>query len=101
MAGAAEAFNQSQEAAAKTGSLSPPLDIMNAPIKMKKDMWYGANYAYDHDDRGGLFGQNCSPDGMERARYYLPVGRGYEREIAERLAYLNKLRARKKGDNLT
>ena len=95
------AFKQARAAAAQTGSLSPPPHILNAPTKMMKDMGYGANYAYDHDDPDGFSGQNCFPDGMERARYYTPVERGYEREIAKRLAYWDRLRATKQSDNHT
>ena len=93
------AFKQARAAAAQTGSLPPPSHILNAPTKMMKDMGYGANYAYDHDDPDGFSGQNCFPDGMERARYYTPVERGYEREIAKRLAYWDRLRATKQSDN--
>ena len=93
------AFKQAQDAAAKTGSLPPPSHILNAPTKMMKDMGYGANYAYDHADPDGFSGQNCFPDGMERARYYMPVERGYEREIAKRLAYWEKLRASRQSDD--
>jgi len=95
------AFKQARAAAAQTGSLPPPSHILNAPTKMMKDMGYGANYAYDHDDPDGFSGQNCFPDGMERARYYTPVERGYEREIAKRLAYWDRLRATKQSDNHT
>ena len=94
------AFKQARAAAAQTGSLPPP-HILNAPTKMMKDMGYGANYAYDHDDPDGFSGQNCFPDGMERARYYTPVERGYEREIAKRLTYWDRLRATKQSDNHT
>ncbi len=96
-----KAFKKAREAAAKTGSLSPPLHILNAPTKMMKDMGYGGNYAYDHDDPDGFSGQNCFPDAMERVRYYFPVKRGYEREIAKRLAYWDKLRASRQTDNHT
>ena len=95
------AFKQARDAAAKTGSLPPPSHILNAPTKMMKDMGYGANYTYDHDDPDGFSGQNCFPDGMERGRYYIPVERGYEREIAKRLAYWDKLRASKQSDDQT
>ena len=90
-------FKQATAAAAQTGSLPPPAHILNAPTKMMKDLGYGANYAYDHDDPDGFSGQNCFPDDMPRARYYHPVERGYEREIAKRLAYWDRLRAAKQG----
>jgi putative ATPase len=90
-------FKQATAAAAQTGSLPPPAHILNAPTKMMKDLGYGANYAYSHDDPDGFSGQNCFPDDMPRARYYHPVERGYEREIAKRLAYWDRLRAAKQG----
>ena len=96
-----KAFKQAGDAAAKTGSLSPPPHILNAPTKMMRDLGYGANYAYDHEDPDGFSGQNCFPNGMERMRYYVPVERGYEREIAKRLAYWNKLRASKQSSDQT
>ena len=96
-----KAFKQAQDAVAKTGSLPPPPHILNAPTEMMKDMGYGANYAYDHAEPDGFSGQNCFPDGMERACYYMPVKRGYEREIAKRLAYWNKLRVGKQSDDQT
>ena len=89
------AFKAATKAAAQTGSLSPPAHILNAPTKLMKDLGYGANYAYDHNDPEGFSGQNCFPDGMARQRFYHPVERGYEREIAKRLAYWDRLRSEK------
>jgi putative ATPase len=93
-----KAFKAATKAASKTGSLSPPAHILNAPTKLMKQLGYGADYAYDHDDPDGLSGQNCFPDGMARQVFYQPVARGYEREIAKRLAYWNRLREVKQAD---
>ena len=92
------ALKTAAKAAARTGSLAPPAHILNAPTSLMKDLGYGSNYAYDHDDPDGFAGQNGFPDGMERQRFYAPVERGYEREIARRLAYWDRLRAEKTGD---
>jgi len=89
------AFKAARKAAEQSGSLPPPAHILNAPTKMMKQLGYGAGYAYDHDDPDGFSGQNCFPDDMVRARYYRPVERGYEREIAKRLAYWDRLRVQK------
>jgi putative ATPase len=62
---------------------------------MMKEMGYGDGYAYDHAEAEGFSGQNYFPDGMARARFYHPVDRGFEREIAKRLAYWDKLRKSK------
>ena len=93
-----KAFKAATKAAAKTGSLGPPAHILNAPTKLMKQLGYGADYAYDHDDPDGFSGQNCFPDGMDRQVFYQPVERGYEREIAKRLAYWDRLRAAKQPE---
>jgi len=81
--------------AKETGSLSPPMHILNAPTKMMKDMGYGKDYQYDHDAKEGFSGQNYFPDELPREQYYKPVNRGFEREVAKRLDYWNKLRDEK------
>ena len=90
-----KAFKAAKKAASQTGSLGPPAHILNAPTKLMKQLGYGADYAYDHDDPDGFSGQNCFPDGMDRQVFYQPVERGYERETAKRLAYWERLRASK------
>ena len=91
------AMKAANRAAAATGSLMPPAHILNAPTGLMKDLGYGKDYAFDHDDPDGFSGQNGFPDGMQRQRFYSPVERGYEREIGKRLAYWDRLRAEKSG----
>ncbi len=78
--------------AKETGSLMPPMNIVNAPTKLMKDVGYGKGYTYDHDAKDGFSGDNYWPDGMEPQNYYQPVERGFERKVRERLAYWDKLR---------
>ena len=59
---------------------------------MMKEMGYGKGYAYDHDAENGFSGQNCFPDEMGRTQFYQPKEIGFERDIAKRLAYWQKLR---------
>jgi putative ATPase len=73
--------------------LAPPKIILNAPTRLMKEQEYGAGYRYDHDQPDGFSGQNYFPDGMKREAYYHPAERGFEREIAKRLAYWTKLRS--------
>ncbi len=75
-----------------TGSLMPPMNIVNAPTRMMKDLGYGKGYAYDHDAEEGFSGANYWPDGMTPATFYAPVDRGFEAKIAERLAHWAGLR---------
>ncbi|WP_114520501.1 replication-associated recombination protein A [Altererythrobacter sp. ZODW24] len=78
--------------AKETGSLTPPSNILNAPTKLMKDIGYGKDYAYDHDAEEGFSGANYWPEEMEPQTYYEPVERGFERKVAERIAYWNRLR---------
>jgi putative ATPase len=75
------------KSAKTTGSLSPPAHILNAPTKLMKDLGYGAGYAYDHDADGGFSGQSYWPEEMGAQSYYIPTDRGFEKRIAERLAW--------------
>jgi putative ATPase len=86
-------FKAATRAAAETGSLTPPAHILNAPTKLMKSLGYGSNYAYDHDQDEAFSGQNYFPDGMARPEFYQPRDRGFERELAKRLAHWASLRA--------
>ena len=56
---------------------------------------YGAGYEYDHATDEAFSGQSYFPDGMKREEFYRPRERGFEKELAKRLAYWAKLRAQK------
>lgn len=79
-------------AARETGSLAPPANILNAPTKLMKDLGYGAGYAYDHDAPDGFSGDNYWPDTMAPATFYRPVDRGFEKRVAERIAWWDERR---------
>jgi putative ATPase len=89
------AYGAAQRSAREHGSLPPPLHIRNAPTGLMKQMGYGQGYAYDHDAPERFSGQDYFPDGMERQRYYEPTGEGFEGELGERAARLDRLRARR------
>ena len=86
------AYKAANRAARQSGSEPPPKHILNAPTAMMKDQGYGKNYAYDHDAPDGFSGQNYFPDGMKRGVYFVPVDRGFERELKKRTDYFVKLR---------
>ena len=75
-----------------SGSAPPPMHIVNAPTAMMKNLGYGEGYQYDHDAPDGFSGQVFFPDGMARPQHYLPVERGFERELSKRVRYFEKLR---------
>ena len=82
--------------ARETGSLMPPANILNAPTKLMKDIGYGADYAYDHDAADAFSGDNYWPEEMKPATFYTPVDRGFEKRIAERMAWWNELRDKRR-----
>ena len=86
-------FKAAMRLAKETGSLTPPAHILNAPTRLMKDLGYGAGYAYDHDAEEAFSGQDYFPEGMERVALYRPVDRGFEGEIARRMAAWGELRA--------
>lgn len=79
-------------AARETGSLAPPANILNAPTKLMKELGYGEGYSYDHDAPDGFSGDNYWPDEMTPVDFYRPVDRGFEKRIAERLAWWDERR---------
>jgi putative ATPase len=50
-----------------------------------KDLAYGRDYQYAHDDPDAVTGMACLPDALQGRRYYEPTTRGFEREIKRRL----------------
>jgi len=90
-----KAFGAAQSSAEEHGSLTPPAHILNAPTRLMQRLGYGAGYEYDHGTEEAFSGQNYFPDGMARENYYRPTDRGFEKEVAKRLAYWAKLRAQK------
>ena len=78
--------------AKETGSLMPPMHILNAPTKLMKNVGYGKGYAYDHDSDEGFSGQDYWPEEMERQTFYDPSDRGFEARVKERLDYWEKQR---------
>ncbi|MCA3244713.1 MAG: replication-associated recombination protein A, partial [Alphaproteobacteria bacterium] len=87
------AWKVAQQLAKATAELPPPPHIVNAPTKLMADLGHGAGYQYDHDAPAAFSGQNYWPEGVSRPSFYQPVERGFEREMAKRMAYFAKLRA--------
>jgi putative ATPase len=86
------AYKAARRLAQEKGSLTPPQTILNAPTALMREAGYGVNYQYDHDAPDAFSGQNYWPDALERQKIYQPVERGFEREIAKRLDYWERLR---------
>jgi putative ATPase len=84
--------------AKETGSLMPPKNILNAPTKLMKQIGYGAGYQYDHDAEGGFSGDNYWPEEMAPQTFYTPTDRGFEKRVAERIAWWHEQRKALRDD---
>src|SRR3954470_24757694 len=83
--------------AKETGSLMPPKNILNAPTKLMKSIGYGKGYQYDHEAEGGFSGDNYWPEEMSPQAFYAPTDRGFEKRVAERMAWWDEQR-KARGD---
>ncbi|HEX2093158.1 MAG TPA: replication-associated recombination protein A [Longimicrobiaceae bacterium] len=63
-----------------------PLHLRNATTGLMKEWGYGKGYRYAHDYEGAAVEQQCLPDVLAGARFYEPSDRGFEREVAARIA---------------
>ena len=95
--GVYRAWNRVKQRASETGTLMPPMHILNAPTKLMAELGYHKGYQYDPDTKDGFSGQNYFPDGMQRETYYEPFERGFERDIKKRIQYWNELRKKKQS----
>ncbi|MBT5826006.1 MAG: replication-associated recombination protein A [Gammaproteobacteria bacterium] len=86
------AYNTAMRAAKESGSLPVPNHLRNAPTKLMKDLDYGKEYRYAHNEpEAYAAGENYFPDGMQDTEFYQPVSRGLEIKIAEKLKHLREL----------
>ncbi|PUA30615.1 MAG: recombination factor protein RarA [Cellvibrio sp. 79] len=86
------AFNQVMADVRSQPAYDVPIHLRNAPTKLMKNMDYGAEYRYAHDEPGAYAaGENYLPEDIAGTRYYDPVERGLELKIQEKLAHLREL----------
>jgi putative ATPase len=94
------AYNAVRAFIKQDGTRAVPLHLRNAPTKLMKDLDYGRDYRYAHNEEGGFAaGERYWPDDLDPPRFYEPVPRGMEVRIGERLEELRRLNdaARKKS----
>lgn len=86
------AFKAAKADAAGMGSQEVPLHLRNAPTKLMKQLGYGEQYRYAHDEPDAYAaGEDYFPEGMAPRHYYQPVPRGLELKIGEKLRHLAQL----------
>jgi putative ATPase len=92
-----KAFNEAKALIKKDGTRPVPMHLRNAPTKLMKELDYGKNYRYAHNEEDGFAaGENYFPEGMAAPGFYRPVPRGLEIKIAERMQVLRSKNAEQK-----
>ena len=85
------AYNQARAFVKQDKSREVPVHLRNAPTKLMKELGYGHEYRYAHDEPNAYAaGETYLPDGIGEPGWYQPVPRGLEIKIAEKLALLRK-----------
>jgi len=86
------AFNQAMAFVKKDKSREVPVHLRNAPTKLMKELGYGHEYRYAHDEpHAYAAGESYLPEGMREPGWYQPVPRGLESKITDKLAFLRSL----------
>jgi len=87
-----KAYKLAMGAIRETGSLEVPVKLRNAPTQLMKDLDYGKQYRYAHDEPDGYAaGEEYLPEALQGRRFYEPVARGLEIKICEKLQHLRDL----------
>jgi putative ATPase len=89
------AYNQARDDVRERPSEPVPLHLRNAPTRLMRDLGYAAGYQYAHDAPDAVVDQAHLPESLRERRYYRPVDRGLEIELARRLEAWRLARARK------
>ena len=79
------AINLAMETVRKTGNLSVPLHLRNAPTSLMKDLGYGENYKYAHSYEDQFVKENYLPEDLEENQFYIPGNNPREEEMRNRL----------------
>lgn len=95
-----KAYNDARADVKENPSDEVPVHLRNAPTKLMKELGYGKEYRYAHDEpEAYAAGESYFPETIPEKHYYQPVERGLEIKIKEKLAHLRELdkKAGKKG----
>jgi len=85
------AYKQAMKVAKESGSLDVPMHLRNAPTRFMKELDYGKDYRYAHQEENAYAaGESYFPEALNEPVFYEPVPRGLELKIGEKLAHLRK-----------
>lgn len=87
------AWGAARRAVAERPAEPVPLPLRNAPTRLLSELGYGEGYVYAPATEEGIAGLECLPPALAGARFYEPVARGREQQLAQRLEEIRRLRA--------
>jgi putative ATPase len=82
------AINYAQAEVKKSGNLSVPLPLRNAPTKLMKEIGYGDGYKYSHDFPNNFVSQDFMPKELQNVKFYEPGNNARENDLRKRLKAL-------------
>ena len=92
------AYGRAVEDALRQVADPVPLHLRNAPTRLMKQLDYGKDYQYSHDQPDAVADMTCLPDSLRDRAYYEPKERGFEKEIKRRLDGWKEIKKGRKRD---
>ncbi len=93
------AYGAVQQEIEQTRQEPVPLHLRNAPTRLMKELDYGKDYRYAHDEEGRVADMDCLPDSLKGRSYYKPTQEGREKLLAQRMEQIRRIKAAKHGES--
>jgi putative ATPase len=90
------AYGAAQDDIEHTRQEPVPLHLRNAPTKLMKELGYAKDYRYAHDEAGRVADMDCLPPSLQGRTYYRPTQEGREKQLAQRMEEIRKIREAKR-----
>lgn len=91
------AYGAVQQEVEETRQEPVPLHLRNAPTRLMKELGYAKGYRYAHDEEDKVADMDCLPDSLHGRSYYQPTQEGREKQLAQRMEEIRRIRAGKRG----
>ena len=91
------AYGAVQREVEETRQEPVPLHLRNAPTRLMKELDYGKGYLYAHNEEGRVADMDCLPDSLKGRSYYRPTQEGREKQLAQRMEEIRRIRSGKRG----
>jgi putative ATPase len=89
------AYGAVQQEVEETRQEPVPLHLRNAPTRLMKELGYARGYRYAHNEEDKIADMDCLPDSLRGRSYYHPTQEGREKQLAQRMEEIRKIRANK------